>query len=70
MMSDEPDLSALREEVLTILAALIHSRGLSIHDFYALLGIDASKLDEHKAVNTAIRLGQIIKGFPDIDPHR
>ncbi len=68
-MSDEPDFSALREEVLTILAALIHSRGLSIDDFYAILGIDASKLDGHRAIATAIRLGQIIKGFPDIDPY-
>ena len=68
-MTDEPDFSDLREEVLTIVAALIHSRGLTIHDFYALLGIDAAGLSEHHTAAATTRLSQIIKGFPDIDPH-
>ena len=67
-MIDEPDFSALREEVLTIVAALIHSRGLTIHDFYTILGIDTARLDEHQAAVATTRLGQIIRGFPDIDP--
>ena len=69
-MNDESDYSALREEVLTIVAALIHSRGLTIYDFYAILGIDIAKLDGHRAMTATARLSQIIRGFPDFDPRR
>ena len=69
-MTDEPDFSALREEVLTIVAALIHSRGLTIYDFYAILGVDVAKLDGHQAMTATTRLSQIIRGFPDFDPRR
>jgi len=68
-MNDEPDFSDLREEVLTIVAALIHSRGLSVQDFYAILGIDTSGLDNHESAAATTRLSQIIRGFPDLDPH-
>jgi hypothetical protein len=54
-MNDEPDFSDLREEVLTIVAALIHSRGLSVQD--------------HESAAATTRLSQIIRGFPDLDPH-
>jgi hypothetical protein len=52
-MNDEPDFSDLREEVLTIVAALIHSRGLSVQDFYAILGIDTSRHDNHESALTS-----------------
>jgi hypothetical protein len=55
--------------VLTIVAALIHSRGLSVQDFYAILGIDTSRHDNHESAAVTTRLNQIIRGFPDLDPH-